>query len=379
MSYAYSDHLGMMRSGRRMAAYRDAIAAVVRPGDTVLDLGAGAGVMTFLALEAGAAHVHAIEPSPNVEVLRRVARANGLLDRVTIHREDSRRVRLPAPADVLIADLRGALPVYSDGVAVVLDARARHLRPDGRTIPLVDRLFAGPVEHPSAHDNVAGWRARYGGADYASMSPVAANAYCRAPFAADALLAPGALIGTIPYDGSCRGDFAGSVSFEVTRAGRCHGVGAWFETDLAPGVTLSTAPELEELVYGQGYFPVEHAVDVAPGDTVALEMSVRIAPAEPVWQWRVLVESGGAVKLDERHCSLDDTILTMDELRKRGDRFAPTLNERGRAQFLMLQRMADGVPLGEIARELCERFPERYPSTGDALAHVGRLSQSFSE
>ena len=76
--YGHGDHLAMMCDERRIATFRAALAAAIRPGDTVLDLGAGAGVMTFLALELGAAHVHAVDPSANLEVLRRVARAAGL-------------------------------------------------------------------------------------------------------------------------------------------------------------------------------------------------------------------------------------------------------------------------------------------------------------
>ena len=54
-------HLSMLRDTARMDAFRRAIDASVRPGDVVVDLGCGSGVLSFMACEAGARTVYAIE------------------------------------------------------------------------------------------------------------------------------------------------------------------------------------------------------------------------------------------------------------------------------------------------------------------------------
>ena len=52
-----AEHQGYLADERKIAAYRAALAEVVEPGDTVLDLGAGSGLLGYLACEAGAGTV----------------------------------------------------------------------------------------------------------------------------------------------------------------------------------------------------------------------------------------------------------------------------------------------------------------------------------
>jgi predicted RNA methylase len=116
-------HAGMLADERRMDAYRDAIHEAVRPGDVVVDLGSGTGVLSFFACQAGAARVYAIERGPTARLGRELCRANGFDDRVTFIEDYSTNVQLPERADALVTETLWDFGVGEGMVGAMADAR----------------------------------------------------------------------------------------------------------------------------------------------------------------------------------------------------------------------------------------------------------------
>jgi hypothetical protein len=95
-----------LKDRRRTEAFAAAIADTVRPGDTVVDIGSGTGIMALLAVRAGAAHVYAVEiDSIMAAALHDTVRLNGLDDRIAVIEADAAEARLPTGVDVVIAEL----------------------------------------------------------------------------------------------------------------------------------------------------------------------------------------------------------------------------------------------------------------------------------
>lgn len=91
---------------RRTRAFRSAICASVRRGDVVVDAGAGSGILSFFAAEAGASKVYAVEVDPVLaDCLTRSVRANQLQGVIEVICADIHTARLPREVGVLVCEM----------------------------------------------------------------------------------------------------------------------------------------------------------------------------------------------------------------------------------------------------------------------------------
>jgi len=144
------EHARMLHDHRRTNDYIAALREAVGPGDVVLDIGTGSGVLAIAAVRAGARHVYAVEASDIADVAERVFAENAVGDRVTLIRGWSRDIELPEQADLLVAEVIGNEPFEEEILETTLDARHRLLKPGGRLIPHTLELLARPLLIPDA-------------------------------------------------------------------------------------------------------------------------------------------------------------------------------------------------------------------------------------
>jgi predicted RNA methylase len=90
-----SIHRWMLRDQRRNEAYQRALQHVVRPGDVVLDVGAGTGILSIFAASSGARKVYAVERTEVTDVARRMVEHNGHAERIEIIQCDIEDLAVP--------------------------------------------------------------------------------------------------------------------------------------------------------------------------------------------------------------------------------------------------------------------------------------------
>lgn len=142
------DHIAMLGDEPRTRAYVEAIRATVKPGDVVVDVGSGTGVLSVAAAQGGAKRVYAIERTGMTEVARKLFEENGVADRIVILQGTSTSVRLPERADVMVSEMVGNEPFDEQILAFTRDAHERLLRPGARLVPRRMVVEVVPVTVP---------------------------------------------------------------------------------------------------------------------------------------------------------------------------------------------------------------------------------------
>jgi len=288
-------HRMLLDDVNRMDAYERAIRALVKPGDVVLDLGAGSGILSMLAAKRGA-RVHAVESTQIAGLARQLVEANGLSDRVTVHHADLREMAVIEPVDLIVSDFMGRFLV-DDGMMSAMRAAVRWLRPGGRVCPAKVTLYLAPIGpiHFRAHDV---FEEPFYGLDLSVATRYALNTNYHAQVGPQLLLAPAQLYyvldpiadvlvnlhfdeGNLSYPAPCA-----TLNFDFEHPDVVRGVVGWFNADLADGVELSTAPGVETH-WGQYLFPLP-TTQVERGDRLEFKLAFVTDPqsGDPNWTWR---------------------------------------------------------------------------------------------
>ena len=373
MSRVLDEHRKYLADGVRLAAFERAIAATVKPGDVVIDLGSGTGILGLLAARAGASRVYAIEETALAGLAREIAAANDVTDRIRIVRGWSTWVTLPELADVVISDQIGPFGIEAGLFEYFADARRRLLKPDGRTIPQAISWRCAPVECVPVRDAVDFWRHRRVGFDLSPVVPCAEGSAFPIVLQPDALLAPAATIASAPADAPpASGLMSGDAEFHVARAGTFDGIGGWFVAELAPAVTFTNGPDCDRRINRfQVVLPVTPVV-VQPGERVQLRL--RFRPLTLMVDWQIIVfAADGRERARVRRSTFRGMLLASEDLAAKAPSARPRLSPRGEARRTALTLCDGSRSVQEIESALRRTYPDMLPSDAEASAFLAEV------
>lgn len=243
-----SFHHHLLRDTVRLDGYAEAVRRVVRPGDVVADVGAGSGILSYLAWKAGARKVLAVESNTySYKRLLRLVRLNEATGHVVPVMADGTRWTPPEPVDVVLCELMETGLLHESIAAVMRNVRSWAARPRA----VVPRRVTLQVEAAHLGDVYHGYKAVMPGFRYAGEGrPLTGRAtYAEYDFEAEA---PGETV---------------SATFELAakEEGVVEALQLRTRTLAAPGVEVGEGPAYCTPVV----LPLDAPLEVARGERLA--------------------------------------------------------------------------------------------------------------
>ncbi|HUF24464.1 MAG TPA: 50S ribosomal protein L11 methyltransferase [Vicinamibacterales bacterium] len=369
MSLLLDEHREYLSDHPRVDAFRRAIHATVRPGDIVLDLGCGTGILGLMACEAGAARVYAIDEGGMIEIARAIARHNGCGDRITHIAAHSTRAALPERAGVLVFDQIGRLGFDAGLLELAADARRRLLTPDARIVPGPVTLDVALVSSPVMRERVSFWNVRPAGIDTSPAFSTAINTGYPMKDGDGHLLSD--VASPMTFDAASWDGGGFSAAFDLTAAGACRadGLCGWFRAKLAPGIWMTNAPgHARRINRRPAFLPFERPLDLAAGERVTV--TLRVLPADSILSWDV-ERAGGGDRMS--HSTWKALLPTHDAIARTRAGAVPVLTEHGIARRSVLELCDGRRTVREIEVALAWRHPDLFAEPQSAEVFVAEV------
>ncbi|EPS70406.1 hypothetical protein M569_04353, partial [Genlisea aurea] len=249
----------------------------------VVDVGAGSGILSLFAAQAGARHVYAVEASEMADYARKLIAGNPSLgQRITVIKGKVEEVELAEKADILISEPMGTLLVNERMLESYIIARDRFLVPNGKMFPTIGRIHMAPFSDEYLYIEIANkalfWQQQnYYGVNLTPLHSTAFQGYFSQPvvdaFDPRLLVAP-AISHVIDFTSTKEEElFEIDVPLRYTSAvgARIHGLACWFDV-LFNGSTvqrwLTTSPGAPTTHWYQLRCVLPQPIYVMPGQEI---------------------------------------------------------------------------------------------------------------
>lgn len=272
-------HEWMLKDSVRCEAFRKAIAETVTPGCVVLDVGAGSGILSLFAAQAGAGIVYAVERTGIAKLAQRIVRENGYGDRISVLHEDVEAIALPEKVDIIVSEWLGGYGLDENLLPIIALARDRWLKAGGRMIPQAVASYIAPAYDTLLQQDIDFWRSESYGLDLSAIGEARARQADNGRHdlkQRQILCAPQAMwdvdSGTCSVADANR-PFEARLEFTAERDGQFNALAAWFDAKLSENVGLCNGPGAPENHWGRSIFPAGRVVDLTKGARVQIHFA----------------------------------------------------------------------------------------------------------
>jgi SAM-dependent methyltransferase len=265
----------------RNRAFERALKAVVRPGDLVVDLGAGTGFLAMLSRRFGAERCYLIENDPDLARLSgEILRRNRVTGCNVVQAHSSEVTGLPK-ADLVVSETLGNFAYEENIIEGFKDAR-RFMKPRARVLPQAIEQWVVPVVTDRLWQEVTSWDRVGMGIDFTPATQKSVNNMYVKDVRVSDLYADGVAAQqwdrvdlSVPDNSSVR---RGNLEWPIERRTVVYGFANWWIAVLAESIELSTSPKADATHWKQIYLPVEKPLTVEAGERLHLGITSDTRP-----------------------------------------------------------------------------------------------------
>ena len=366
MSGVLEEHVGYLELRHRLDLYRAAVEKVVQPGDRVVDVGCGTAVLGLLCLQAGASHVDAIDSTAVLELARQSLTRARLAEKCNFIRATSFQTTLSDRADIVICDHVGYFGFDYGLIEALADARRRFLKPDGKLIPGRLKLFVSGVESQCAYDRASAWQGPEIPQEFHWIHQHSVNTKHAVDLRREELLTDAAELCCIDLRIDNPEFFSWSASLTVQRDGVLHGLGGWFECELAEDIWMTNSP-LSDASIGRShaFLPIGEALDVRARDR--LNVTIMARPASNMIAWTLEHPSSGN---RFNHSTWLGEVVDTAQLARSQPNYVPRITPSATARNIVLSYCDGHRSLSQIQDAVLLDYPHLFPSRAEIIRFV---------
>ncbi|XP_017760797.1 PREDICTED: histone-arginine methyltransferase CARMER isoform X4 [Eufriesea mexicana] len=256
--YGYlSQQQNMMQDYIRTSTYQRAILGNLSDfkDKVVLDVGAGSGILSFFAVQAGAKMVYAVEASNMANHAELLVAANNLSDKIFVIAGKIEEIDLPEKVDCIVSEPMGYM-LYNERMLETYLHAKKWLVPGGRMFPSRGDLHIAPFSDENLYmeqfNKANFWyQTCFHGVDLSAMRNNAIKEYFRQPIVDTfdiRICMAKSIRHIVDFQTANETDLHKieiDVDFHILESGTCHGLAFWFDVAFIGStqqVWLSTAP-----------------------------------------------------------------------------------------------------------------------------------------
>lgn len=365
----------------RTKSYIDALRTLVNDNSVVLDIGTGIGIFGLVSARLGAQKVYAVEPNIAIQLARELTLENNCEDKIELLHGLSTEISLPEQVDLIVSDLRGALPLAGKTLLSIIDARERFLKPGGTLIPAIDKLFAAIVEAPELNVDLEHNDNDYLGLSFNATDKYTTNVWRRGRVQPGQLLTTPKEWATIDYRKLNSPDFNGELSWSTSRQGTGNGFVLWFDTVLTDGIGFSNKPGDGPKVYGNAFFPWPESVELDEAAHIRLNLNATLVNDDYMWSWETRIfdrDHESAPKSHFRQSTFFSELFSPAALKKSAAEYVATLSDEDQIDKFVLNCIDGSTTHAQIAERLLQTHPKSFSGLRDALTRVAAVANRYA-